>query len=190
MNRRVTAGCPTCRHLQKRRVVRIPDENMPRGNVCSLYLRVTAHAKVGIIIDEQFLVDRTVRIVADRATLVHRFMLENKWPRLRLVALRTTLVLPRHRQSALRLEYVAAVRVVAIHTAHVAFDHRMMLWQVEFRLHVQMALKAGIRLFSRVDDEGRIAAGADMLAAGAVARFTAALSTHRRVLNMQARVRA
>lgn len=151
---------------------------------------MAAQAKVGVIINKHFLVDRTMRVVADRAAFAHRFMLENKRARLGHVALRATLILPRHGQAALRFEDVTAVRVVAIHAIHVAFDDRMMLRQVKFRLYVQMTLKTGLRFFTGVDDEAGLAAGMDMLAARAVAGLATALAGHRRIFNMQARVRA
>ena len=41
---------------------------------------------------------------------------------------------------------------MAVSTAHLAFEHGMMIRQVELAALVQMALKAGLRRFTRVDD--------------------------------------
>src|ERR1700677_246827 len=109
-------------------------------------------AKVGIVGNEHFLIDGTVRVVANRAALPQRLVLKNKRARLVFVTLRATLVLPGHRQAACRFEDIAAMRVMAVYTVHVPFDDRMMLRQVKFALYVQVALKAGVRFFTGIDD--------------------------------------
>ena len=77
---------------------------------------------------------------------------------------------------------------MAVYATHVAFDNRVMLRQIEFRLHVEMTLKTGLRIFAGVDDQACRAAGANMLAARTVAGFTTALACHGRVCDVQARV--
>ena len=100
------------------------------------------------------------------------------------MTLRATFILSRHRESARRLENVAAMRIVALHAAHVAFDDRMMLRQIEFRVNVEMTLKTGSRIVARIDDELRGTAGLDVFAAGTVAGFAAGLAGHRRVFEV------
>lgn len=70
-----------------------------------------------------------------------------------------------------------------------ALNHRMMLREVKFGLDIQMALETGFGISTGIDDEPRGAARPDVLAAGAMAGFTTALSDHRRILKMQARMR-
>jgi hypothetical protein len=68
----------------------------------------------------------------------------------------------------------------------VAFDDGMVLREIEFSLHIKVALETGIGIFAGIDDETGRAAGADMLAAGAMTGFATALASHGRILNMQA----
>src|SRR5580698_1039160 len=186
----VAARGPAGPHLKKSSVVRIADVNVAGGNIRSLGLRVATQAKVWAIGDEQFVVDGTVWVMTSRAAFAQGLMLKNKRPRLRLVTTRAALILPRHGQAAGRLEDVATVRIMAIHAIHEAFHDRMMLGQIEFGLHVEVALETGRGIFSGIDDEAGRAAGPDMFAAGAVAGFTTSLTGHGGPLNLQARVRA
>ena len=151
---------------------------------------MAAQAKIGIIFDEHLLVNGAMRVVADDAALTHRFMLEHKRTGLRFMALSAALVLLRHGQAAFRFKNVASVRVVAIHTTHVAFDDGMMLRQVEFGLHVNMALEAGIGIFTRIDDELSRATGADMFAAWPVTGFTTAFAGHGGIFDVKPGMRA
>ena len=151
---------------------------MAGGDIRALVLRVAAHAKIGVVINEHFLVDGAVRVVADGATFVHRFVFEDEGPRLVLMALRAALVLPGHRQTPHEFEDITAMRIVAVHAIHVTFNDRMVLGQVEFTLHIEMALKTGVGFFAGIDDELGFAAGADMFAAGAMAGFAAAGAGH------------
>ena len=126
---------------------------MAGRNVWTLVLRVAAHAKVGVVINEHFLVDGTMRVVTDGAAFVHGFVFEDEWARLVLMALRATLILPGHGEAAGRFKNVAAMRVVAVHAIHVAFNDWMMLGEVEFALDIEMALKTGVGFFAGIDDE-------------------------------------
>ena len=189
MNGGVTAGGPAGADLEKSRVIRVADVNVAGGNIRALDLRVAAQAQVGIVFDEQFLVDGTVRIVTDGAALAEGLMLENEGPGLGLMALRAALILHRHGQSARGFKDVAAVRIVTVHATHVAFDDGMMLRQVEFALHIEMALETGFGIFAGIDDELRGAAGADVFAAGAMAGFATAFAGHGRIFKVQTRMR-
>ncbi len=149
----MTARSPAGSHLEKSRVVGVANIEMAGRNVRALVLCVAAHAKVGVVINEHFLVDGTVGVVANGATFVHGLMFEDEWPCLVLVALCATLVLPGHGQSTGGFEDVAAVRVMAIRAIHVPLDDRMMLGEAEFALHIEMALKTGVGFFAGIDDE-------------------------------------
>lgn len=149
----MTAGGPACPHLEKLGVIRVANVNVACGNAGSLGLRMATEAKVWVIGHEQLFVDGTMRVMAGRAALAHGLVLKDKGPRLRLVTLRATLILPRHGQATGRLEDVAAVRIVAIHAIHETFDDRMMLGEIEFGLHVEVALEAGRGVFPGIDDE-------------------------------------
>jgi len=42
------------------------------------------------------------------------------------------------------------MRVVALHAIHPSFDHRVMLRQIKFTMHIKVALEAGARVLSRI----------------------------------------
>lgn len=135
-------------------------------------MRVAAQAKIRIILNKHFAIDRAVRIVANGAAFAHRFVLEHKRPRLVLMTLRAIFVQPRHRESARVFENIAAVRVVALNAIHRAFDHGMMLRQGEIGVNLDVALKTGRGIFSGIDDEFCVA-GFGVPAAGTVTGFAA-----------------
>lgn len=166
-------------------MVCVADVNVAGRDIGSLCLSVAAEAKVRVVVHQQFFIDGPVRVVTNRATLAQSFVLEDKGSCLRLVAAGTTLILPGHRQPACRLENVTAVWIVAIDAIHVAFSDRMMLRQIEFRLHVEVALETGRGIFSGIDDETGAAAGPDMFAAGPVAGFATALARHGSAFDVQ-----
>jgi hypothetical protein len=186
----MATGGPAGAHSEESGVVRVADVNLARQSAGLLLLGVATEAKVWVVGDEQLFVDGTVRIMTNRAAFAECFVFKDDGPRLRLVTLRATLILPRHGQAAFRLEDVAAVRIVAIHAIHVAFHNRMMLRQIEFSLHIEMALKTGRGIFSGIDDEANSAATPDMFAAWTVTGFTAALALHGGAFDLQPRVRA
>lgn len=186
----MTAGRPAGADLEHRCMVRVADEDVTGCNSLSLVLRMASQAQVWIVVHEQLLVDGAVRVMANRATLAQGLVFEDNGPSLRLVTSGATFILPRHGQAALRLEDIAAVRIMAIHTIHETFRDGMMLRQIKFGLHVQMALETGGGIFAGIDNESSIAAGPDMFAAGAVAGFTTSLPRHGRILNIQPRMRA
>ena len=170
-------------------MVRVADENVAGWNVWSLRLGMATEAKVGVVVHQQLFINGTVRVVTNRAAFAQRLVFKDERPRLRLVTARATFILPCHCQAALRFEDVSAVRVVAIHAVHIAFDDRMMLRQIEFGLHVQMTLETGSGIFSRIDDESGRAAGPNMFAARTMAGLASALSRRGRAFDMQPRMR-
>jgi hypothetical protein len=124
-------------------MVRIPDVKASIGDARALDLGVATQAKIGVARHEHFLVDRTVRVMAGRATFAQRRVLENKGPCLVAMTLRAAFVLSGHGQPAFWLEDVAAVGIVTLHAAQVAFDDLMMLRQAKFSVNVEMTLKTG-----------------------------------------------
>ena len=187
MNRRVAAGSPARSDLQLFRMIRVADVN---GLAGCLDLCVAAHAKIRITVDEHFLVDRTVRSMTGDAAFAHRLVFKNKRARLVAMALGAAFIMPRHGQPARRFENIAAMGIVALPAIHVAFDDRVMLGQIKFRVDVEMTLKTGRRILARVDDEPDAAAGLDVFAARPVTGFAAGLADHRRIVRMNPRVRA
>jgi hypothetical protein len=65
------------------------------------------------------------------------------------------------------------VRVVTIGATHFAFEHRMMVRQLELCPHFQVTLETGLRIFPRVDDRVRRATALDVQTARPVARLAA-----------------
>jgi hypothetical protein len=169
---RVATGCPAGPHLQE---AGIADVDLPtetgRG-----HLRVTAQAKVWITLREHFTVQRAVRVVARRAAFPQGRMLEDDRPRLLAMALRATLAPAAHGQPARRFEDVVAVRIMALHAIHPAFEDRMMVQRLKFAPRFQMALETGGRIFAGVDDEFGAATRLDVLAARSMTRFAACIA--------------
>lgn len=120
-----------------------------------------------------------MRGMANGAAFAQRFVLEGEGAGLFAMTLGAGFIEPRHRQPAAAFENIASVRVVALHTVHLLFQNRMMLRQTEFRVGLQMALKASGRILAGIDDEFAAApASFDVFAARAMAGFTTGLSGH------------
>lgn len=110
-------------------------------------------------------------------------MLEHKRAALRGVALHTSLVVAEQggaaTPDALRqirsaaFHPVALVRIVAIGASHLAFEHGMMMRQLERRPHLGVTGKAGRGRFARVNDLAPFAAARDMETARSVTTFAA-----------------
>ena len=164
------------------------DENLVNDRILGLCM--ASQAKIWVVHGKHFAVDRAMRVVTSGATFAHGFVLENDRPRLLAMTLGAAFIEPRHRESSRWLENVAAVRVVALHAVHVAFDDGMMLRQIEFSLSFEVALKTRRRVFVRIDDELAAAADFDVFAARAVTGFAAGLAFHAGNFKMHPRVRA
>ena len=76
------------------------DEKLAARHARALHLSVTAEAKVGVALSEQFAVHRTMRIMANRAALAQGLVLEDKRLGLLPMALRARFIPPRHGQAA------------------------------------------------------------------------------------------
>ena len=185
---RVATRAPARAQGQKNGVILLSDEPAAAR---ALHLRMTFQAKVRIAFDEQFLVDRAVRSVANRAPFPQGLVFKYEGPGLLAMTLRAAFVQPRHRQSAVRFHDVAAVRIVALHAVHPVFNDRVMLRQVELRVDFKMALKAGRRVFAGIDDEfAAPAPDTHMLAPRSVARLATGRRRPFQVVLVKPRVRA
>jgi len=119
--------------------------------------------------------------MADHAPLTHRFVLIDKWAALLCVTLEAGFVSSQKGKAAgselllnirrRALGRDAFVRLMTIATAHLAFEDRMMMRQLECRANVQVTLETGVRRLSRIDDRARSAASLDVQTPGPVARL-------------------
>ena len=106
--------------------------------------------------------------MASGATLTHCFVLIDKWPALLRVTLEAGFVSAQESKAAASelllnicrgaLDCDPFVRFVAITAAHLAFEHRMMMRQLECRANLQVTLETSVRRLSRIDDRARFAA--------------------------------
>src|SRR6478672_10188232 len=122
--------------------------------------------------------------MATHTSFADRFVFKYEWPALRGMTLETGLVMAdqsgasageglRSTRSA-AFDRIAAVRVMAIGAADLAFHDRMMMGQLKRSLHLRVALEAGRGRFSRIDDRDvASAAGLYVQAARAMTRFAA-----------------
>ena len=110
-------------------------------------------------------------------------MLEDEWPALRGVTLKTGVVLAQESHASTLeslLKICAAtfdrhpdVRIVAIHATYFAFQYRMMMRQLESCAHFQVALEARFRISPWINNRASPTAGLHVQTPGAVTRFTA-----------------
>src|SRR2546428_11001832 len=91
--------------------------------------------------------------MTNRAALSQSFVLEDKRPRLLSMTLRAGLIEPRQGQPAGRFQNITAMRVVALHAIHPAFNNWMMLRQVKLGVRLQMTLKTSRRVLAGIDDK-------------------------------------
>lgn len=133
-------------------MIDVSNENVSRY---FLLLKMAFKAKRRIALIQKALVDRTVRRMADGATLAQRLMFVDKWAALLRVTLEARLVFAQERKAA-GLEFLLNicwrpfdrdpfVHFVAIRAAHLAFEHWVMMRQRECRADFQVTLKASLR---------------------------------------------
>jgi len=150
------------------------DHEISRIDRRSLILQMTLQTKIIVPLHQKLPIDRPVWIVTHDASVSQRFMFEDKRTALLPMTLRATLIQPRHRQPGRRLQNFMAVRIVTLHAIHPSFRHRMMLRQVKFRVHIQMALETNCRVLSGINNESASpSANSHMLARRAMTRFAA-----------------
>ena len=185
----MTAGRPAGAVTEKAGVVHVADKNdSSRG----LNLGMTFQAQVGIALDEHLGVNGAVRVVADRAAFAQRGVLENEGTGLFAMTLGAGLVLPRHGESPGGLHDVHSVRIVALDAVHFPLNDRVMLGEMKFSPGFLVTLETRFGIFAGIDDEFFQSAAAghrNVLAAGTMAGFAAALGEHFGVSNPQSRVR-
>ena len=101
VNRRVASGAVTTSQSQVGRVVRLPDVDLTRrpGR-----LRVATETEVIVAVQEELGVDRTMRLMANRAAFAQGLVLEDHRARLLAMALRARLVQARHATGGARAE--------------------------------------------------------------------------------------
>ena len=185
----MATGRPASALLQQRRVILAADED-GTARATRLYLRMALEAEILITLHEQFAVHRTVRLMTNHATLAHRLVFERNWARLLAMTGGASLVHTSYGRSTFRLEDVATMRVVALHTVHPVLEDGMVLGQFELGVRGQVTFQTGGGVFAGIDDELPRPAAGNVQAAGAVTGFATALPHHRtRGLKVNPRVR-
>src|SRR4029077_15643002 len=121
--------------------------------------------------------------MANDAPLPHRLVLIDKWAPLLCVTFEAGFVSAQKSKAAGSelllnvcwgtLDRDSFVRFMAITAAHLAFQHRMMMWQLERCANLQVTLETSVRRLSRVDDRASSAASLDVQTTGPVARLAA-----------------
>src|SRR5437867_6860669 len=121
--------------------------------------------------------------MADHTTLTQCLMLVNKRAALLRVALKARFISAQECKAACyevllnvcrcAFNRDSLVLVVTIRAAHFAFEHRMVVRQLECRANFQVTLETSLRRFSWVDDRTSPAARFNVQTPGAVARFAA-----------------
>lgn len=184
----VASGCPAGADAHVAGVIDVANVNISRAaRARPGHLRMAAKAKVGIANGEQLVVDRTVRIMAGRATFAQGRVLEREGARLFLMALRAIFIQARHREAAAVFHDVHAVRVVALDAIHFSFENGMMLRKMKLGLGFQMAIETSLGIFAGINDESPTRASrGDVLAAGAVTGFATAPAFHGSLAGVQA----
>ena len=107
--------------------------------------------KIGVARNQHFIVNRSVWVMANRAAFAHGFMLKDKRPSLRGVALATSIVLSEQCGPA-ALDGGTFVRIVAIAATHLAAEDGMAVRELKLSLLVQMTFETNLRGFFRVDN--------------------------------------
>ena len=187
MHRRVASRAPALALAQEQCVICGADEDSASG---LLRLGMTLETEVGVALNEQLPVDRTMGIVADGAALSESFVFENKGTGLLAMALGARFIQPPHGEPSGALENVRSVRIVTVYAIHALLEHGVMLRQLEFRVSLEMALKASGGIFSGVNDEFADAATRlNVFASRPVTRLTAGQACHFRALDMNPRMR-
>ena len=121
--------------------------------------------------------------MADDAPLTHRLMLIDKWPALLCVTLEAGFV-SSHEGKATRSELLLNVclgalgrdpfvRFMAIATAHLALEHRMMMRQLKRCANVKVTLETSVRRLSGINNRALSAARLNVQTPGTVARLAA-----------------
>lgn len=188
----MATGRPATAEFHETGMIHTADEKMSEAARCrSLVLCVTTEAEIGVANHQHLGVDRAMRVMTDGAAFPQGRVFENERPGLIAVALGASFVQPGHGETMRRFHDVLAVRIVTLNAVHFAFNYRMMLRQVEFRIDLNVALKTGFRALAGIDDEfPPSASNRNMFAGRAMARFTALHPRQLGVVQAQSGMRA
>ncbi len=168
----VATGGPATATGEEGRVIDGPDDELAGGNTGTLNLGMTAKAEIQVRLDQQLRIDGTVGRMTQGAAFAQGLMGKGGGSCLGPMAGGAGLVRARFENGCGRFENIDAVGVMALHTIHPTFDHRMMLWQVELSPGFEMTPEAGIRFPSWIHDEASASpAGFDVLASRSVTAF-------------------
>ncbi len=135
---------------------------------------VTGLAEVGVGGQQHLRVDRPVRVVAGRAAVAHRFVLEDEWSLLRGVTLQANAV-NRGEQRAATGHSGSFMRFMAVRAGDMAVHYVVRVGKREFGALVEVALVTRFRRAVGVDDGVGGPAGFDVQAAGSVAGFASGI---------------
>jgi hypothetical protein len=121
--------------------------------------------------------------MADDTALTHCLVLVNKWAPLLRVALEASLVSAQESEatafecllnvSLCTFNSDPGMRVVTIGAAHFAFQHRVMMRQLELRPDFQVTLETSLRRLTRIDNSVRRASALYVQAPGTMTRLAA-----------------
>jgi hypothetical protein len=171
---RVTTRGPAGAAADEVGVIDFADEKLAGLIGGALHLHVALEAKIIVAFGEKLAIYRAVRIVAGDASFAQGLVLIDERARLLAMTFRALLIHASHREAVGRLHDFVPVWVVTLHAIHPSFDHWMMLRQIEERVDVEMALKAGAGILARIYDEATAsAADFDMFAGGTVTGLAA-----------------
>jgi hypothetical protein len=133
-------------------MIRVADED---ATADPLLLEMTLQTQGCVPLVQHPLIHRSVRRVAADAAFAHRFVLEHERTSLRGVTLQAGFVRAQKSEAptfdsllesgAAEFDRISLMRVVTIDTAHLVFQHRVMVWQFEFRPDFQVTLETGLR---------------------------------------------
>ena len=161
-------------------MIDVSNENVSR-NFLLLEMAFQTERRVALV--QQALVNGAVRRMANNTTLPHRLVLIHPRAALLRMTLEAGFVSAQESKAArfeplLNIRLCAFnrdpfVRLVTIAAAHLAFQHRMVMRQLECCANFQMALETGVRRFSRIYNRTRAAASLNVQAPGTVTRFAA-----------------
>ena len=135
----VAPGGPAGSLLDANRMVRTSDQNPPAPHL----LEVAFEAEIVIPHREHLLIDRSVRVVAGRASFANGFVLEHERASHRGMARQAVLIL--RQQGGAALYRWTFVRIVTIAALHPMLRHLVMVRQAELTARFQVALETILR---------------------------------------------
>ena len=196
MNGGVAACAPTRTAAQKRRVRHIANKNLTAHG---LHLRMAFETKIVVALDEHFVCDGAVRLMANGTAFTQSLVFVNDHARLfamaggaAFVQARKARCRPGLKRAVMRgLENIGPMWIVALDAVHSGFQHRMMVGQSELGVHINMTSETGLRFPPGIDYKfAAPASGLHVQAARAMAGFTARSLGARRAFEMKTGMRA